>query len=760
VAVPPVIIDFIARGMPNVQRAFRSIEQTIVQNERAGSRASEAGARARIGSANRERREKQRLYEGLFRDVDKRERDATKAAEREARNRTKVAEREARDARRQAEQATRDARREEEKRTRDAERFARERQRIRDRSATYAGRFAIQRVNERERQQRLDGNRSFALARAAGSGAMNGARAVVRGAGALAGTVAQLGGGFTVADALSATMGLETSAVSFINSASNKSGLESRAIQARARAAGASTGMDPTDLLNAARSFQAKTGNSAEALANMGLFGEIAMGTGAKIEDVASAAGTLRVQNAKLDEKAMKQMLLQIVRQGQEGSIEFSDLAGSVGKITKSAVGYKGDQAENQAKLMGLAQIGISTAGNVSTASTDLTNILSDANKHADKMQATLGNDIFDKTTGKISVAPDEFIGRVMDKTGGNLQKISGMGFGTRSQRMFMALGSTWDDAVAAGEDPSKAIRQRMKDAVAKPMAYEELQGNVAAMRNTSAVQFETVIRDFKAAVGQQLLPEFVKLVPAVRDSIPVVKQLLDAFTRIANWASQNPFAALTSVIVAHITSSIVQAKIGETIKSLLTGGGGSSIPGGAGNPASGSAPGAAIGSAGLGATALVAGASAAQLAYLSNLADKGYAADAAGAKKAEVLTQIANSGNRAEAAAAFNQAQQDSGAGQQISAGFTFARRAMQAMNPLGIAGQLAGDYVTEKVTGKGPVDLEEAKKTIEAKRIATDEKLIEALNKNTAATVGNTGATGGGSTDPAKRSQPIGSR
>lgn len=581
----PIVIEMLLKGMPDIQAGLRNVEDTIAKMERNSTRMSQRGAKDRQQATNQEAREKVRAITK----ADAWARQASARGEREAAQRVKAevrtADRGAREKVRAMERADRDIKRINDRALKETERNERRLTAIRERSATMAGRFAAKQaaeqerasmrwVKKREREQRMEQVEAYHNRRrfiqhvggAAGYGVQRGLQRAGALAMGVASTVSQLGGGFSIVDSVQRQANLEKDAVGFINAAPDKTGLSASGIQAKAKEASIKTGIEASDVLAAGRAFLSKTGNAQEALSNMGLFGEVATGTGASIEDVAKAAGTLRVQNKGLTPEQMRETLLQVVSQGQKGSIEFADLAGSIGKITKSRAAYAGDQTDTQRRLLGLAQVAIPSAGSSEEAATIVSNISADAMKHASAMTKTLGKGTFN-SRGQIAKAPEEFIADVMEKNGGNLQKIQAMGFGARSMKMFQELAPTFNEAVDKKQSGREAVLSRMQDATATPMGYADLQKNVADVMNTSAMQFETSMRQLRDEVGTQLLPELVKLVPVLKEAMPEIKRMLEALIKVAQWAERHPFAGMAALISASILGEVAKAGIGEAFK-------------------------------------------------------------------------------------------------------------------------------------------------------------------------------------------------
>lgn len=579
----PVVVEWIVKGIPDVLRASKNVGDAVLASERAATRAlqREAGQRAAIAKQEANAR---------VRGIEQSEKAKERAMAATSRWASQAVKKDLRDLE-QGERA----------KTRAVEQEEKRRLALRDNSARMAGRFAIQQVEAEQRarekaaREDLSTRRRFATT-VMGAGAAAGrnvARGLGRGASYLAGTVAQLGGGFSVADAVNERSQLERQSILLANKAILPGGAraDKGAIMSKVKASSIETGTDQAELLKAWGAYTDATGDFKGGEKNLGFFGKLSKATGADLGDIAKTAGQLKVQNKDLGEPEMKQLLLNTVAAGRSGSVDMPELARHARDITKTASSYAGDQAANQQKLLGLSQIGVRT-GSVSEASTMLSNISGDASKHHGAISALLGPGTF-TAKGQIAKGPDEFLADVLAKTGGNRQKIQGLGFGQRSLKMFDALlpgyneaekkalagGANQKDATAAAKAATLAD---MKQFTGATMTEESLNKDFAEVMKSSAEQFEGAVRAFKTEIGEKLLPEFLKLIPILQKLVPPLTQFMDGMIKIANWAMQNPLAGLAAAISIAFAVELGKAKIADIIKNILAGKGGAlPVPGG-----------------------------------------------------------------------------------------------------------------------------------------------------------------------------------
>ncbi len=205
----------------------------------------------------------------------------------------------------------------------------------------------------------------------------------------------------------------------------------------------------------------------------------------------------------------------------------------------------------------------------------------SDVTKHADDLEG-MGIKVRD---GKGTLLdPQTIIKQMLEKTGGDVTKLSGMGMGERGVRVLGGAASIYRDAGGGAKGQKKVDEyfSKMVDAIAT-----DAQIDTAANARLQEVDKQLTIEmnKLKDAVGTQLVPALVPLVQVLHNAIPYVTDLLKSFVSFAGWVEANPlkgaFLILGASITKEITGSIVSAGIGEVIKKLLMSGGGS-VPGAA----------------------------------------------------------------------------------------------------------------------------------------------------------------------------------
>ena len=565
----PVVIEFLAKGVPDVARAFATIE-------RQASRASESVGR----SAARETQAREREAQKAVRAAEKAANAELRAKERASKAADRPIQQEARLKEREAKRAADAQIREDERAHRAVLKTMRDRERAR----------------ERENARQYQENKRTAEKGAAilSRGAAAGVSRVGNVAGGIVRTALDVGGGLSLQDSLRKEVTFQRNAALLSNSAyvpndPKRTRPDVGTIMAKARAASAVTGIDANDLVEGVRSYTAKSADFSGGMENMEFFGRLSKATGTSVQDIAKAAGLLRAQNADLSGAQMKDMLLSVVAQGKLGSVEMEDLATGAARITRSSAGYQGKQTENQQKLLGLAQIAARTSGgSVSESATNLSNISADALKH----QGAIGK--ITNERGQL-ISPDALVETVFDKTQGDLSKMQNeMKFGARSMKFFQALAPVYNKAFDETDGDKKtkhaaamkAIRAEMDPLTKATYSQEDLTKDFETVMSSGAEKFDIALMKLRQSLGEKLAPEFEKLIPVLEKVGPQFIDLaakgLPAFVEllktIADFAEKNK--AIIADLAAHpigtligyeITKSFASAALPELLKTLFT---------------------------------------------------------------------------------------------------------------------------------------------------------------------------------------------
>lgn len=572
--IPPVIVSVATAGIGDAERAFATLGQRIAQFEKQAQRDSERSSRQRTKTTDDERKNREREYKKLFDQLADQEKLATRTAEREGRQRSTSAARETK--------AGADTEIAERKRVeRETERSEERMLAIRRRSLEQAGRLVARQVDD-EIRQRERASRTWAQRGRQVGGVVNGSVGrLAGGAFSLASTAASIGGGFIVADAVRQQLSAERTAALLVNAGTNNGVSPGTAQQALSQASVQSqaTGIDKGTLLQGALTYSqnARGGDFAGALANMGFFGKMAQVTGVDVNDIAQAAGTLQSQNPELnDPKQMQQLLLNTLGQAHQGSMSMVDAAKQFGILGATRAYYKGDVAQNQQTLIGLGQIA-RAGGDVGEAGTFVKDIATEAQVANRKFRKRYGHDLLhiDPTTGQLD-APEQVVEQVMRSTHGNIAQI-GEAFGQRGSRLFGELASTYraasDEAAggAAGVEAGiAATMANVRSVTGAGMTTQQFDQQFQESMSTPAAKLEVAWNKVLNVLEDKAEPYLEIFANELPGLVTKLDSVVHGVGVVADYFIKNPFSGIGAVVLAAITKDLVSVGLGEAVKALI----------------------------------------------------------------------------------------------------------------------------------------------------------------------------------------------
>jgi len=697
---PPIKVNFQVGGVASVDQALRSVEQATARVERVSKRAYDDDVRAaKKASAEKEREytklakwvEAQRMKE--LREANKLATDELKATEKSAAAKLKA-----------------------------EEKWAAQRQQIQMTSAKLAYRIAEDEVRDVERAEEKKNQARQRFARGMGRTIGGSITSLAGTAARVGGSLLALGGGFSVADAVQKQFSLEHEAALFSNqSSSSPTGrISTQQIMGAARRTALENNVDATEVAKAMAAYYAKASDAPGAMAQADLFAKLSKATGSSMEEIATTAGALKVQNPHLSDKDMRAMLLNVVGQTRHGAVDVADLVSHVPVITATAGAYGGDQMENQKKLIGLSQVAIRAAGDSAEAATAVKHLGLDVSTHKSAM-AAMGIQTTDKD-GKL-LDPATLIANIMDKTKGDIGKIHHAGIGNRSIALFLAEQDAYKRGGRAG------VLKDVQNFTEGGYTEKGLNEDVANMAAGSGERFHKAVDRVSEIIQERLAPYLERFADKLPELEPKIGAAIDAFESVADAFIDHPIAGIGAIIALQVGKDVAAAQIGNVIAAGIARALGVSTGSGAAAGAGSAAGGAAGG--GVSAIGVVAGVAAMGNSIHSTLMDS-----QAGSRIAEDLKAGKITPEQAQKMINDAKAVNDSTSAKDIAP--SLARK-------FGVDA-LGGD----EFSGRG-------KKLQESQAIAHDsalQKLITELQNNTAAMKAN-----GGTANPSNpnRNAPI---
>ena len=114
------------------------------------------------------------------------------------------------------------------------------------------------------------------------------------------------------------------------------------------------TGQSRLELVKAAHAYQILTGDAHGAIESTKLFAEVANASGASMEDIATAAASMR-QNLALDPKEFRKGFDVLLNLGHKGALELRDFAGEMSGLAPQFKQFGGGDSVNQLTELGAA---------------------------------------------------------------------------------------------------------------------------------------------------------------------------------------------------------------------------------------------------------------------------------------------------------------------------------------------------------------------------------------------------------------------
>lgn len=618
----PVVVNFQVGGLAQMGRAFQTTEQALLRAERAAEKA-----------AQRETATKAREYAKSAKAAEKAARDEVRSTQKSEKDKSRAVEDAAKDKIRSMMRADKIAAQIMRQSVRDTEQTEREKN-------ASAMKWVRKRENEdvssARRSLNARGNMLRAIGGSAATGLMNAGRRIGGISQAIAGSVMQLGGGFSIADSVQRSTALTGKAADLANAGQNAtSGFKENAQKQKtsaivdtARAVSAKTGYTADEGVEGMSKFVAVSGDLKTARETLMPLAELSRATGAGLDDMAAAAGNVAAvlpDTADKGERVM-QIMRGIAGQGKMGAVEIKDLSTQMAKLVATAGKFEGDNVENILKMGAIAQAarGGGGAWSAASATTAVNSFSATFGKGARRKEFAAHGIAIDGADGKVR-APELIIADSIAKTGGDIKQMNdlfGSVMGDRAVAKFTGVYKEAGKGLTgkAKEDAGrKAVKDQFDDYLKKaPMDKASVTKAASERMGENDMKIATTMADFDKAVEDQLIPELMKLIPVLKEMLPIwigvardatpafvglirsVASFATAHKGIIDSIAANP---LGSIIAFEVTKSIAAASLGEVLKGLFA-----KMAGGAGGGGAGGLPGAGGGMGAMGGLAVGAG--------------------------------------------------------------------------------------------------------------------------------------------------------
>lgn len=576
----PIQIDFRIGGIADVEKAFRTVEQSVVRLEQSSARRVRTMSSDAEKTAAAEIKAEQRAAAERIKERAKADKEAEALRARAAKASIK-----------QFEDELKAYERTEKAKLKETQAWARQREIIQTNAAKLAYKLAEEEVRAAEMAARKSAEVRERWARGVGNTTLGSFSKIASAATMLGGAAMALGGGYGISDIVQKQFAAQKTAALLVNAVTSNGktpeGATVNNIMAKAGEVSIATGMSKDDVLKGTLAYarSARGGDFNGAMANMAFFAKLSKATGASMDDIASSAGMLQSQNADLgkDPAKMQQMMLNAYAQSKSGSVSLTDAAKQFGTLGSTRGYYSGDEAKTQQTLLGLGQIAAS-GGNVGDVGTYVKDLSIQAASHRKEL-AAMGVS-FNKQ-GQMD-SPEQMIAQVFKGTGGDLSKIEKI-FGSRGMPIFTELQKSYTSA-GGGEKGMAAVQSQINSVTGSTMSMEDLDKQLATTMDTTGERFNVATLKLQQVLEAKLTPYIEKFADALPELIPKVEATIDAFAKLASMVIDHPIAGIGAIIIAKVAADVAAAQIGNAVRSIITGalggggGTGGGVPGQAGN--------------------------------------------------------------------------------------------------------------------------------------------------------------------------------
>lgn len=258
------------------------------------------------------------------------------------------------------------------------------------------------------------------------------------------------------------------------------------------------TGVAREDVLAAAASFVALTGDGKAAANSMDLFARISKGTGSSMADIASSAAAMQ-QNLQIDPKQFEKAFSILIRGGKAGSVELKDMASLLAGLAPQAARFKGGLGtEGLADLSSALQLTRQGFGSASEAATGLEALMSAITAKAGKLRKA-GVKVFD-------VGPDGT--KTLKSLPEIVEAIANSKLMKDPTALKDAFGRT--EALRAFEQLVK-VKGAWSDLASETMTARDVAEDYATFQDSAAGRMQTAWNGAKNRIAEALTPDTIE---------------------------------------------------------------------------------------------------------------------------------------------------------------------------------------------------------------------------------------------------------
>jgi hypothetical protein len=383
----------------------------------------------------------------------------------------------------------------------------------------------------------------------------------------VAGIATALGGGFTIADALSSGVKEEATAGQIVRSAQDKGGISSADLQSKARAVAIGNGGRTEDVLRGADAFVQKTGSLKAAVDLLDELGLEAASSGAKLEDLGSTAA--EVFSSVGTAAGTTDVMRMLIGQGKAGAVDIRNLAQYGARISSTAGLFEGGVGENIKSFGALSQVAKARGGasDAAEATEAAARLFDEIAQHKDDFEAA--NIKVKGAGGKLRNIQDILLDTLVANKGDitTIPKLFGRQAGKVERGLAMAFlegsgGKTDKTSLAAG----RASAASLIESYQRPVSQGELESDRKSRLAENEAKLNQATEQLHQALNERLLPKLPELIDKFTQLIPAMQSAVDFFVGGSVWEG------VGKAVGVALVAEIVKAGTAKLVSSAFTG--------------------------------------------------------------------------------------------------------------------------------------------------------------------------------------------
>ena len=300
--------------------------------------------------------------------------------------------------------------------------------------------------------------------------------------------------------------------------------VDARILAEEAKQVGKETAVQPEAILKGMHAFVAKTGDLDTARKLLKDMAVLSKATGTEMEDMVGAAGdvSLAFEGMPDKEKRVLEVMRAISAQGQLGTVEISDMAKYMAKLSASAMQFSGDKTKNIAAMGALAQLSrLGGAASPAEQATSVSSFVNTLKTHARIEEFhKQGVEIYETNAKGVKQMrnPIDIIKDSIRVAGNDPEKFKKMFANIRGERAVSGLQTIFAQA-GGGEIGMEAVTKELDRFLKANMSADEATEKFAKTMDTTEAKAAQLDIALSNAVGETLpriKEAFILLTPVI----------------------------------------------------------------------------------------------------------------------------------------------------------------------------------------------------------------------------------------------------